>query len=358
MAVSAPAWVTERVHGGPDGLGPVRHDFSTNSNACGPCPQAVLEISQCDPASYPDASYSRLREKLAAFHQVSPARVVLAASASEFVFRISAWVARSDKPTVWMPQYSFGDYSHAAAAWGLRPCPDPRAAGLIWRCDPTSPLGQDEEPPFALTPNPPNPPNSAITVLDCAYSPLRLAGRSPPTVAELENVWQLWTPNKALGLTGIRAAYVIAPKESDAACAALSRLCPSWPIGAHGVALLNAWVKPQVQAWLQQSLLTLTKWKARQVAGLQALGWVCLPSVTNFFCAQPRMLGSALDTPEGILAWNTVLGALRKDGIKLRDTASFGLSGHVRLSVLPPASQAALQQAWTLAVEPLTREAV
>ncbi|MDP1568244.1 MAG: aminotransferase, partial [Polaromonas sp.] len=33
-------------------------------------------------------------------------------------------------------------------------------------------------------------------------------------------------------------------------------------------------------------------------------------------------------------------------GIKLRDTASFGLTGHVRLSVAAPAAQAALQQAW------------
>lgn len=345
------AHLSERVHGGPDGLADVLHDFSSNSNGCGPCPAALLEISQCDPASYPDPGYSRLREKLAAFHHVSPARVVLAASASEFIFRISAWVARSDKPMVWMPEYSYGDYAHAAAAWGLQPCQDPLEARLIWWCDPSSPLGQHEKPPFSLAKNP------TITVLDCAYAPLRLTGRPSYTMAEWENVWQLWTPNKALGLTGIRAAYVIAPKDSDAACAALSRLCPSWPIGAHGVALLNAWVQPQVQTWLQQSLQTLAEWKARQVAGLQALGWVCLPSQTSFFCAQPGLPVSRPETQNLALHWDTLLGALRMAGIKLRDTASFGLPGHVRLSVQPPDSQAALQQAWRLAAGALTQEA-
>ena len=41
--------------------------------------------------------------------------------------------------------------------------------------------------------------------------------------------------------------------------------------------------------------------------------------------------------------------ALRDAGIQLRDTASFGLPGHVRLGVLPPASQAALRRAWAAA---------
>jgi len=65
---------------------------------------------------------------------------------------------------------------------------------------------------------------------------------------------------------------------------------------------------------------------------LQALGWTCLPSDANFFCARP---GQALD-----------LNRSRAAGIKLRDAASFGLSGHVRISVQPPAAQDALKMAW------------
>ena len=41
-----------------------------------------------------------------------------------------------------------------------------------------------------------------------------------------------------------------------------------------------------------------------------------------------------------------LLHALRAQGIKLRDCASFGLPGVVRLGVLAPESQDALRQAW------------
>ena len=35
-----------RIHGGPDAHGVPLHDFSTNSNACGPCPVALLAINK------------------------------------------------------------------------------------------------------------------------------------------------------------------------------------------------------------------------------------------------------------------------------------------------------------------------
>ena len=62
---------------------------STNSNACGPCPSALAAVMQVDATQYPDASYTALRQQLAAFHGIDVQRVVLAASdsASEFIFR-------------------------------------------------------------------------------------------------------------------------------------------------------------------------------------------------------------------------------------------------------------------------------
>ena len=83
-----------RQHGGPDALGVPRFDFSTNSNACGPCPQALAAVQNADATRYPDATYTTLKQQLADFHGVDVARVVLAGSASEFIFRITAWIAR------------------------------------------------------------------------------------------------------------------------------------------------------------------------------------------------------------------------------------------------------------------------
>ena len=321
-----------RQHGGPDALGVPRFDFSTNSNACGPCPQALAAVQNTDATRYPDPNYTSLKRQLADFHGVDEARVVLAGSASEFIFRITAWVAQrlEGQGRVSLPPHSYGDYAQAAQAWGLGATLNANAAQLVWACEPSSPLGQAhavwplwlETGHFA----------TAALVLDCAYAPLRLRGSPSLTAAQSDHVWRLYSPNKSLGLTGVRAAYALAPLGSDVAVLELDRLCASWPVGAHGVAMLQAWVQSNVQDWLRQSLFTLTQWKERQIDLLESRGWTLLPSDANFFCARPSVDDLAAE-----------LHRLRtRHGIKLRDAASFGLPGHVRLGVLPPEAQRAL----------------
>lgn len=310
-------------HGGPDALGVPAWDFSTNANACGPCPTALTAVQQADARHYPDPAYTALRESLAAFHAVDAARIVLAGSASEFIHRFTAWVAREGGQQVWLPALAYGDCTQAAQAWRLARTPDPARAQLAWLCEPSSPLGQAEVLACTVA-------DTALhTVLDRAYEPLRLSGRSSLDPSALLRVWQLWSPNKAMGLTGVRGAYAIAPLGAVAQARALDALAPSWLLGAHAVALLGAWVMPVAQDWLAQSLVTLSVWKTQQQALLDGLGWSVLPSDANYFCAAP---------PRPVDAF-----ALRAAGIKLRDTTSFGLPGHWRLGVLPQQAQAALR---------------
>jgi histidinol-phosphate aminotransferase len=310
----------QRIHGGPDAFGAVQFDFSTNSNACGPCPVALAAIQQADASQYPDASYTALRGQLAAFHNVDVQRVVLAASASEFIFRITAMVAARGGRSVGLPPLSYGDYAHAASAHGLK-ITDTGVADLCWACEPSSPLGSAHADWRSA--------NSAVRVLDRAYEPLRLSGVFAHA-DDLHKVWQLYSPNKALGLTGVRAAYALAPLGAEADIDTMNQLCPSWPIGAHGVAMLEAWTQPDAQAWLAGSLVTLQQWKIQQTAMCESMGWTVLPSLANFF------VGRA----------DADLAALRKQGIKLRDCTSFGLAGHLRISVQRPAAQDALHNAW------------
>lgn len=314
----------QRTHGGPDAQGPARYDFSTNSNACGPCPQAWKAVQEADATRYPDAGYTALRAALADFHSVDPDRIVLAGSASEFIFRIAAWVQRQGGHTVHLPVHAYGDYAHAAQAWGLQSVSRPDTADLVWTCEPSSPLGQAHAPWPGQA--------AGTVVLDCAYHPMRLSGQPGLTEVQRQHVWQLFSPNKALGLTGVRAAYAIAPLSAQAAVAELDALAPSWVIGAHGVAMLTAWCQQDAQVWLRDSLGTLRAWKVRQTAMLQSLGWTPLPSDTSYFCARP---------PEGV-AVPALCTALRAKGIKLRDAASFGLLGHVRLGTLSAQAQDAL----------------
>jgi len=327
---------TDLLHGGPDAGGTAWHDFSTNGNATGPCPAVLAALRAADAAHYPDPGYTALRRALAKFHGVAAERIVIAASASEFIHRITAAVAQGGGRQVLLPAHSYGDYERAASAWGLqvqRPPQPHREAALRWCCEPSSPLGQ-AQPELAL-----HAAAGGVCVLDLAYEALRLEGGASLDAAQRDRVWQLWTPNKAMGLTGIRAAYAIAP-EGDAAAPLkkrLERLAPSWLVGAHGVALLETWIGDEAQAWLARSLRTLREWKAQQRALCESLGWQCLPSDANFFCART-------DAP-----YPQKAAALRAEGIKLRDCASFGLPGHVRLGVLPPQSQQALKEAWTRA---------
>ncbi len=325
------------VHGGPDAMGVPLYDFSTNSNACGPCPQVVAALHACDARHYPDPAYTELRQQLADFHRVDAWRIVLAASASEFIHRATAWVVRGGARTVSVPLHAYGDYAMAARAWGLEVVHQPSVAALAWACEPSSPLGLGQtEWTHAVTP-------ATTRVLDCAYAPLRLSGTPTLLEAQRNSLWQLWTPNKALGLTGVRGAYAIAPAENLArtrdVVGALNSMCPSWPLGVHAVAMLRAWVQVDVQDWLAQSRETLRHWKQRQLGMLEGLGWTCLPSETNFFVARP--LGTSCDLA-------AALAHLRSAGIKLRDATSFGLPDHVRVGVLPPVAQDALACSWNL----------
>lgn len=335
------------LHGGPDADGVPRFDFSTNSNACGPCPEALGAVQAADATRYPDPAYAALREALGAFHGVAPHRIVLAASASEFIHRMTALAVQQGALQVSVPLHSYGDYAQAAHARGLGVVRGTGAhVGLRWACEPSSPLGRpdlvahawraegrDDGEGNADT-------SGVLRVLDCAYVPLRLdaegAWSGAPSPRLPSACWQLWTPNKALGLTGVRAAYAIAPEGNDDRARVLTALAPSWPVGAHGVALLQAWVLPGVQQWLVHSLATLRDWKARQQTLCHELGWtVSAGSLANYFCAQPASTTLQSD-----------LLALRSAGIKLRDATSFGLPGSVRLGVLTPAAQDALADAW------------
>jgi len=323
--------MAESMHGGTDALGVPAHDFSTNRNACGPCPAAVAALQAAHAAQYPDPLYTGLRARLAAFHAVEQRRILVGGSGSELIHRFSQHAVRSGAGTAALPRHHYGDYAQAARIWGLQPQP---RGELHWLCEPSSPLGRLEE---GSADEEAGAGPRRWPVIDCAYRPLWLEGGPPPR--DLDRLWQLWTPNKALGMTGVRAAYAIAPalaaqQELDA----LRELAPSWVVGAHGVAMLQAWTGGEAQQWLAHSLQTLRGWKRRQLALCERLGWQVLPGhQANYFVAR-------MPISETVLARR--LEQLRAQGIKLRDCASFGLPGHVRLGVLPPASQAALERAW------------
>ena len=317
------------IHGGSDSGPAVLHDFSTNANPL-PAPASLAEaLRQADRRRYPDPQYLTLRQHLGAAHGVAPERILPASGGAEAIRRLSLAALLEGLREVWVPAPGFGDYAAAAQALGLRVRPYAdvqqllqglQPGALVWICEPCNPtgasLGSAEIAAVAG--------RAALTVVDRAYEPLRLAGEAPALPAA---AWQLHCPNKALGHTGVRAAYLIAP-DTGALARRAQALAASWVLSAEGQVLLMQLHRPEIQVWLADARARLRLWTAQQRQLLADLGWRQRESCTPFWLARP-----AAPLPD-----------LRARGIKLRDAASFGLPGWVRVAALPPQSQQRLKE--------------
>jgi histidinol-phosphate aminotransferase len=325
------------VHGGPDSGPPIAVDFSTNAHPMGPNPWVDECIRRADRSRYPDPGYAALSEALGQFHGVARERVVIGASASELIWRLTrAWSALR-RAAVVTSQRTFGEYLRAARATGLPVRADMRAATqahLLWCCNPDNPSGEirDGEIAEAVTSMAGPRGSRGIVAADLAYWPFRqLLGARP--APQLDTPWsnevvQLWSPNKLHGLTGVRAAYLILP----ASCRQLRRtdlenLAPSWPLGADGLALLTGHTQHQAKRFLDDTGPKLREWKALQDRRLMEAGWKPQVSEMHFGLWQPPVPRTAQQ------AWHT---QLRLSGIKVRDARSFGRPGWVRLVTRAP----------------------
>ncbi len=308
-------------HGGPDDGPPPAFDFSTNASPLGPPPALLSAVRAADRFQYPDPGYRELRHRLGDDELVLPT-----AGGAEGIRRLTLAAMLTGRREVWVPQPGFGDYALAAQALSLVVKPyaqpadiEPTAPALVWICEPSNPTATSEPAWPAL--------DGHLVAVDRAYEPLRLQGEAP---ALPPGAWQLVCPNKALGLTGVRAGYLVAAAADEVWAHALS-LAPSWVLSAEGVAMLMHWPSDETQAWLVDARRQLREWAAQQRALLADLDWLQRPSCTNFWLARP---------PRADMA-----PRLRERGIRLRDATSFGLPGWVRVSTQPPAAQQALQQA-------------
>lgn len=332
-------------HGGPDDGLAITADFSTNAHPCGPNPFVLRGVRDARVDAYPDPAYRRLREALAVFHDVALERIVVGASASELIWRVTQLFANSaaggaaraviDAPT-------YGEYRRAAMASGLA-IQSPATGGtdmatLRWICSPNNPTGEllDEqmEREVGIRAGADWP-----VIVDLAYRPfdaLLEPGLSQhPGVlraAWADRVVQLWSPNKLHGLTGVRGAYLVLPEREHEALDArsLDALAPSWVLGADGVAMLHAHVLPQALTHLLEVQPELQSWKASQDDALREAGWQLRASRLHFGLARPPWPArKALPLP----GWHE---HLRRHGIKPRDAASFGSPDWLRLSTRPP----------------------
>lgn len=316
------------IHGGTDAGPAPCYDFSTNANSLGPDPYALAAIQAADPSCYPDPLYTQLHRALAEFHGVAPEQVAVGGGTSELIHRLTRWRYLRGPMLILPP--TFSEYARAAqpAELPLLRAADAESflsllpkATLAFLCVPNNPTGEvysfiEEAAHIAEQ-------YRIALVLDLAYyhllpSPPKL----PPTA------WRLYSPNKAHGLTGVRAGYLLAPLDLGH----FRDLAPSWVVGVHGEAFLRAVLQNDSLRWLAHTRQQLWHLRQQLAQGLRGLGLEVQESPANFLLVK---VGRA----------TRVARRLRSEGIQVRDCASFGLPEWLRLSAQPPAAQEALLEA-------------
>jgi len=325
------------VHGGTDSGPPIQVDFSTNAHPIGPNPSVCEAVFRADRTRYPDPHYTTLRSALGAFHRVQADRIVVGASASELIWRLTRCWTGAGAAAILTDNRTFGEYVRAAKGLGAHVAPErsawpPVTAVLRWCCNPDNPTGayRDHACETASPGEPAVPISRDLIVADLAYWPFRvILSLDDGCPAVLRTPWaddviQLWSPNKLHGLTGVRGAYLVLPANPVPRINAeiLTSLAPSWVLGADGVALLQAHVCPDAFDFLRDTAPALRAWKKEQDRRLTEAGWHPESSPLHFGLWRPPV------EPSLQSHWHA---HLREAGVKLRDAASFDRPGWVRL---------------------------
>jgi len=313
-------------HGGTDSLPDPRYDFSSNANPLGPCPPVLAALRNTDFTRYPDPLYARLREALASHHGTTRDRVVVGAGASELICRLIRCV--DGKVQQLAP--TFSEYARGARLAGRSlitahsPAEFLRAQtkhpGIGFVCWPNNPTGELWPLDFVAAAAAAGP-----LVVDMAYSSLCGPDHAFAIDAAAKGAYRLYSPNKAFGVTGVRGAYVIAPRLQRQ----LAMAAPSWVIGRDAVTFLETAIQPEALQWLAQGLPELNRWRNRLAGSLSQIGVPVRESPATFLLAQ---VGDAA----------RVAAHLRSRDLRVRDAGSFGLRQWIRLSAQPPAAQKSL----------------
>jgi histidinol-phosphate aminotransferase len=342
-AISEPA-----EHGGPNlaelrrlGVDPATLlDFSVCTNPFGPSPQVREALADVRLEQYPDRDAHSFRAALGEKFAISPQRILAGNGVSELIWLAALALLRPlDRVLLIGPTYC--EYARSAmlreariSVWNacehdgfavdvqaiereLRRC-DPR---LMFLCNPNNPTGSIVAPEAILELARRHP--HTLFAIDEAYQGF-VPGLASLAASAENNLLVLRSMTKDYALASLRVGYAVGSVEL---IAALAHVRPPWSVNSFAQTAASAALRDDMH--LAQSLRKLSEAKADFVAGLTRLGLKVGPSATHYFLM--RVSNAA----------GFRLGLLRK-GILVRDAASFGLSGFVRLASRRPDENARL----------------
>jgi len=331
-------------HGGPQeaelralGIDPEHVlDFSSSTNPYGPDPAVARALQGARIDRYPDPTALRAREALAERCGVDPGQIVLGNGAAELLWSLARCLL-APGATALIAEPTFSEFRSAANCCGAhvrewRAAPERGFAieldGLsaadtraVYLCSPNTPTGTalptSEIAEWAAR-------RESTVVLDQSF--LSLSERWQDAALTLpRNVVAVRSLTKDHGIPGVRLGYLIASREL---CATIERSRPAWSTSALAQAAAIASCRSdEFVARSRERLLEDRRQLERELA---ALCIESVPSQTNFLLAR---VARVAELRARLLARHQIL---------VRDCASFGLPGFLRLAARPAAERARL----------------
>ncbi|MCI0547331.1 MAG: histidinol-phosphate transaminase [Candidatus Rokubacteria bacterium] len=322
--------------------------LSANESPLGPSPH-VIEVLRAEAARvhlYPDGGSSAVRRALGAWVGVPPDWLVAGNGADE-VLTLIARAAFAPGDEIVMPDPSFEPYGIETELAGAVPVRSPLAGYDTDLDDMLRRVTPRTKAVFLCTPHNPAStlvPEAALerflrelgektggepplVVIDEAYRDFAeaptadgadLARRYPTVIA-------LRTFSKIAGLAGLRLGYAIAV---PATIERLNRVRS--PYNVNRLAQVAAVAALEDRAHLEATRALVVSERRRLIAALRGRGVPVPDSQANFLL--PRIGGRAAE----------LRGALLRVGILVRDGASVGFPGHLRISIGRPEQNDAL----------------
>ena len=311
-------------------------DFSVNSNPFGPSPTVQSALTSVPIERYPDREAWALRRTLASRLAVDPDQLVIGNGAAELLWLIALSFLRSpDQALVLGP--TFGEYARLARLMGATVCEWVARADHNFAVDPLEVGAYLDQirPQVTFLCNPNNPTGitlpletiaawvmaypETLFVVDEAYLAFAPQARSALTLTA-HNILVVRSMTKDYALAGLRLGYVVS--HNRALIETLKMARPAWNVNAlaqaAGVAALAD------ETYYRQTLSQLAPAKQHLVKNLFTIGLTPLPSTTHFFLMPAE---NAVDFRRALLQQNVLV----------RDCASFGLPGYLRIATRQPA---------------------
>jgi histidinol-phosphate aminotransferase len=278
--------------------GPDAFKLSSNENPFEPLPSVLEALTHTTPINrYPDATATRLRERLAARYGVELDQVHVASGSVAILYQLVQAAASVGDEVVYAWR-SFEAYPGLPLVAGATGVPVPLTADAhhdldamadavtertraVLLCTPNNPTGPiitaDEFAAFVA-----KVPADVLVILDEAYAEFVTAedavdGLSARVFEQHPNVVVLRTFSKAYGLAGLRVGYAIGhAKVLDAARAT------SVPLSVTAAAETAAIASLDAEGELLERVTVIVERRTRLLDGLRAQGWDVPDSQANF----------------------------------------------------------------------------